>query len=232
MHKSFWDKTVYDLVVAGCGLFIFLTVIAMQIYPGGTFSDANTAGYSFWQNFFSELGFTVTHNGTPNPIGSALFFAALMLAGLGMGLFFTAFPRAFASERRAHLLARAGSAAGIASALCFIGVAFTPANLYLDWHKEFVVWAFRLFPLAVLLYTLAMARARYARPYLLVFIIFWLMLVGYILLLELGPDIKTFEGMLIQAAGQKVIVYASIISVVLQSLGARRQAAGSSVPGP
>jgi hypothetical protein len=50
---------------------------------------------------------------------------------------------------------------------------------------------------------------------------FFVLLVGYMLLLELGPGITTEAGVFIQAAGQKVIVYASIISIMIQAGGAR-----------
>ena len=53
-------------------------------------------------------------------------------------------------------------------------------------------------------------------------VIFLVFLIGYIFLLELGPDFKSFTGTVIQATGQKVIVYASILSVMIQSWGLRR----------
>jgi hypothetical protein len=112
---------------------------------------------------------------------------------------------------------------GVLSALCFIGVAFTPADLWLAPHKEFVMWAFRLFPAAVLCYTIAMFRVSYPRLYAYELIAFFVLLVAYMLLLEFGPDIKTYSGMVIQAVGQKIIVYASIISVMIQARGARQQ---------
>ena len=70
--------------------FIILTVIAMLIYPGGTQTDPSSEGYSFWRNFFSELGMTVTESGASNPIGAVLFFAALTGAGMALILFFVA----------------------------------------------------------------------------------------------------------------------------------------------
>jgi len=217
----FRSRRVFDLVLAGCGLFIILTMIAMFFYPGGTMVDDSTVGYSFSHNFFSELGFLNAH-GHPNPISAPLFIFALCLAGAGLGVFFLAFPRFFQSDRVARWLAASGSIVGILSAICFIGIAITPGDVNLDLHKDFVLWAFRLFPAAVLLYTVAMFRVEYPRRYAWVFIIFFILLVAYILLLEFGPDIKTYHGMVIQAVGQKIIVYASITSIMIQAFGARR----------
>lgn len=214
-------KLTFDLVLWGCGLFILLTVIAMFLYPGGTFSDSASPGYSFFENFFSDLGMSISHSGQPNTISRILFTFALTLVGFGLILFFIIFPRLFQHEKSAKTLSRIGSILGVASGICFIGVAFTPHDLYLDTHTDFVMWAFRLFPLAVLTYTLAMHRADYDRRAILTFGVFFVWLVAYLFLLEFGPGVETYAGMFIQAAGQKIIVYASILSVMLQSLVAR-----------
>jgi hypothetical protein len=66
-----------------------------------------------------------------------------------------------------------------------------------------------------------MRRSNYDRRAVLVFGIFFGLLVAYLLLLEFGPSLTTYAGMLIQATGQKIIVYASITSIMLQALIAR-----------
>jgi hypothetical membrane protein len=218
---TFWRKTVFDFVLWGCGLFILLTVLAMFLYPGGTFSDPASPGYSFFENFFSDLGMSVSHAGQANTSSRAIFTLALAMVGLGLIFFFLAFPQFFAAEKTTQILSKLGSGFGILSGISFIGVAFTPHNLYLDAHTEFVLWAFRLFPLAVLCYTFVMRRSNYDRRAVLVFGIFFGLLVAYLLLLEFGPSLTTYAGMLIQATGQKIIVYASITSIMLQALIAR-----------
>jgi len=217
------SNRIFDLVLIGCGLFVLLTIIAMFFYPGGTMVDASTVGYSFFHNFFSELGFLNAH-GHLNPVSVTLFIPALTLAGLGLGAFFLAFPRFFQGEQAARLLSNIGSLLGLLSAVCFIAIAFIPGDVNLDLHIEFVMWAFRLFPAAVLLYTVAMFRVGYPRRYAWVFVGFFILLVAYLLLLEFGPKIETYSGMVIQAVGQKIIVYASIFSIMAQADGARKQA--------
>jgi hypothetical protein len=46
------------------------------------------------------------------------------------------------------------------------------------------------------------------------------MLIGYYLLMTEGPSMASPEGLVIQVVGQKVIAYASILSILIQSLGA------------
>ena len=220
---KFWRKDIFTLVGIGCGLFVLLTVIAMFFYPGGTFTDFNTRGYSFFQNFFSELGMARTHTGGPKTVSLILFLISMFLSGSGMIAFFASFPQFFRNTRPNRILSLLGSALGIISGVCFIGVAAFPADVNLPLHTGLVMWAFRLFPAAVLCYVSVMFREKtYPRGYAWELVIFLGLLIGYILLLEFGPGIKSYQGMVIQAVGQKIIVYASIFSVMIQSWGADR----------
>jgi hypothetical protein len=152
-----------------------------------------------------------------------LFFTGLFAAGSGLVLFFLAFPQFFTGTTLARFASRLGSLFGVLAGLCFIGVAFTPADIYQRWHIMFVLWAFRLFPVAVFCYVLAIFfQPGYPRIYAYVWIGFGLLLVAYILLLERGPKPSTASGLVIQVTGQKIIGYASIFSVLIQALGAKR----------
>ena len=223
MKTKFWRKDVFNLIIAGCAAFVVLTVIAMFFYPGGTFTDPARRGYSFFENFFSELGFLRTPAGEPNTVSLVLFVTAMFLAGGGMALFFLALPKFYRRTRTGHILGMFGSIFGVLSAICFWGVAAFPADVNLAAHGDFVVWAFRLFPAAVLCYAIVYFLEKgVSYGYAWALVIFLVFLIGYIFLLELGPDFKSLPGTVIQATGQKVIVYASILSVMIQSWGLRR----------
>ncbi len=102
-------------------------------------------------------------------------------------------------------------------------MAFTPANLYLPAHRQFVLRAFQAFPIAVTFYVAAiLCQREYPRRYALVFAAFAALLTAYLFLLTRGPSSRTLDGLVIQATGQKVIVYASVVSILIQSLGALR----------
>jgi hypothetical protein len=221
MKPTFWRKDIFTLVMIGCGLFVVLTVIAMFFYPGGTYSDFDTRGYSFFQNFFSELGLLRTHSGGPKTVSLVLFVIAMILSGSGMMTFFAAFPQFFGKTRTSRTLSLIGSALGVISGICFIGVAAAPADVNKPLHIDLVMWAFRLFPAAVLCYIIVLFREKaYPRGYAWELVVFLVLLIGYILLLEYGPEIGSYGGMVVQAVGQKIIVYASIVSVMIQCWGA------------
>lgn len=219
-------KRLLQWVVAGCALFVLLTLLAMLTYPGGLavpMGGPAPRGYSFFRNFFSDLGRTVSPLGEPNTLSFALFVVALTGAGLSLGLFSLVMPSLCERPRAAWVLSRAGAFFGIVAGLSFVGVAWTPADLLLAAHKTFVQVAFLSLFVGVLGYLAALLLVRdYPRRYLAVFAAFALLLVGYLWLLFFGPALDSTQGLLIQATGQKVIVYAGIVSVGMQALGAQR----------
>ena len=201
--------------------FVLLTAMAMQFYPGGTNVDHLTFGYSFLHNFFSDLGLTVAHNGQRNTLSAALFVVALVSIGASLIAFSLTLPQLFRDTPGLHRLSLAGSTFGVISGLAYIGIACTPANLLLSWHMRFVQTAFRTFLVVVLCYGVATWRhSTYPRRYAIGWLSFAALLAAYVWLLIAGPSARTPEGLLIQAAGQKIIVYASIVCVWWQCRGA------------
>ena len=218
-------KGIFTFTFVGSGLFILITIAAMLVYPGGSFMDPGTQGYSFFNNFFSELGFLHTKSGAGNTPSAVLFTSALTIAGSGLVLFFLAFPGFFKETKKTRLLSALGSIAGVASGLFFMGIAWSPGDIALDRHVFFVIWAFRLFPVSVIFYAAAVFSSKsYPKVYGWVFVVFSMLLVGYILILEAGPNPRaSVPGQVIQVTGQKMIVYASIVSIMIQAAGALRQ---------
>jgi hypothetical membrane protein len=210
-------------IAVGCAMFVVFTLVAMLTYTGGTPSDHTAPGYSFTQNFLSNLGMLTAESGRPNWVSAALFFIALGAAGACLVIFFVFFPRFFQNTRLQRVLSLIGSILGVLAGISFIGIAFTPADIARPSHVFFVMWAFRLFPLAVLFYVPVLFMDKsYPKVYAWVFAIFCLMLIGYYLLLTNGPSFTSPGGLVIQVVGQKVISYASILSIGIQSLGAYR----------
>jgi len=225
LQSAFWRQGVFRLVAIGCILFVLLTAVAMLFYPGGTATDPTTHGYSFFTNFFSELGLTQTRTGQPNTVSATLFITALTAAGAALAVFFVAFAQFFVHSTAGKILSGLGAFFGVIAGICFIGVAFTPANLYLRAHGQFVLWAFTAFPIAALFYTAAILQERqYPKRFALAFGAFTILLILYLVLLFTGPSFGTAQGVLVQATGQKAIVYASIISILIEAVGARQVA--------
>jgi hypothetical protein len=216
-------RKLYLIIAIGCALFIVCTLIAMLTYSGGTYDDPTAGGYSFTRNFLSNLGMVTAISGQPNWVSAGLFFFSLAAAGSCLMIFFIIFSHFFRNSRLQSVLSLIGSALGVLAGISFVGIAFSPADISRPLHIQFVMWAFRLFPLAVLFYVPVMfLNKAYPKPYAWVFAVFCLMLIGYYLLLTNGPSYTSPEGLVIQVVGQKVIAYASILSIFIQSMGAYR----------
>ena len=210
-------------------MFVVLTLIAMLTYAGGTVDNHAARGYSFTHNFLSNLGMLTALSGEPNWVSAVLFFISLAAAGVCLMIFFTLFRRFFQASRLQKVLSLIGSILGVLAGISFIGIAFAPADIARPAHMQFVLWAFRLFPLAVLCYVPVMFMdKRYPKVYAWVFAVFCLMLIGYYLLITNGPSFDSPEGLVIQVVGQKVIAYMSILSIGIQSMGAYRYLGKSS----
>jgi hypothetical membrane protein len=216
VKTSFWRKGVFALVLYACAAFLVLTAAAMFVYPGGQGNNLAARGYSLSENFFSDLGRVEALNGRPNLAANLLFVAALTLAGLGMALFFLAFEQFFRRDLLTRLPAWLGSGLGVVAAAAFIGVACAPADVHPGWHTRCVSIAFRIFPLAVFCYVLAMLRSKYPPGYTAAFAAFLPLLIAYVFVREFG------SGLVLQVVSQKVIVYTSIVSVMIQAWGIRR----------
>jgi hypothetical protein len=217
------SRRFFLFIALGCGLFVVLTLIAMLTYAGGTMDNHAARGYSFVHNFLSNLGMLTALSGRPNWASAILFFFSMATAGVCLVIFFVLFLYLFQTSRIQTLLSLIGSAFGVLAGINFVGIAFAPADLARPAHIQFVMWAFRLFPLAVLFYVPVMFLDKhYPTAYAWVFALFCLLLIGYYLLLTNGPDINTSQGLVVQVVGQKVIAYASIVSIGVQSVGAYR----------
>ncbi len=216
-----WRSTVFLLAVIGCVQFIVLTTAAMFPYPGGTHSDNSTIGYSFWNNFFSDLGRTTAHSGDSNTPSMILFVIALSLGGVALLLFFVAIPHHFRQTSTISRLSTIGSIVGVVSALSYIGIASVPADVNQTLHRLFVDVAFSSFLLVAVCYSIAIFKNRnYPNRYAFVYLGFALILAVYLWLLFAGPDPDTSSGVRIQATGQKIVVYSAILCMFIQAYGA------------
>jgi len=132
--------------IIGAIQFIIIPIIAMFFYGGGTAWDPAAEGYTFWQNFFSDLGRTFAYNSVENAISSLLFNGSLGLFGVALVLLYSASFRLFSS-----LLGYLITITGIVSGIGMVIIATAPDNLLPDLHMQGVwMWAFALLGAVVL----------------------------------------------------------------------------------
>lgn len=101
------------------GVFVCAMALAMALYPGGSWTERDSAGFSFWRNFWCDLVRSQAINGAdnrPSQATSSVAFAALSLSLWGywrVATVYYAEPRRF----RLLLLGRAATVGLLATAL-------------------------------------------------------------------------------------------------------------------
>lgn len=202
--------------------FVVLTVSAMFFYAGGTWWDPGTSRYELTHNFLSDLGMTRTFSGHTNYISSVMF--TLALASLGIALVAFAWSwRGFAfAQGRARGAGHASALLGTLCGIAFTGVGLTPFDRLLDAHNIFVLTGFSLLPIYIGLLAFLMWRNELRGILVPATLVYFVFVVGYVLLIFFGPRLGTPHGHMVQVVGQKIIATASILHVlVLSSVVAR-----------
>jgi len=205
------------------GLFIVFNVFAMFFYPGSTYLNNLSSGYSFTQNFLSDLGRTLTFSRKVNFLSSQLFNMSLILAGGIFSMFYMYVRKVFNIENQ-RTLAFIGSFFGILGGLSLIGVGLTPADLYLEIHIVCATWLFRFFFVASLCYSIVIFKhTQFENKFAAGYLVFTLSILLYILVSELGPDPKISQFALVfQVVSQKIILLILMAAIYIQTLGLQK----------
>jgi hypothetical membrane protein len=216
-----WKGRMLAFCLACFAVYALFNPLAMLFYPGGTSIDPDAEGYSFLENFFSDLGMVRTYGGEPKALSLVLFASALVVMGIAYVLFFAIMPGYFVETRVEKVASRLGSVAGVLAGVSCLGIAATPWDLFLDAHVVFASGLSTSFLLAVVCYAVAIWKNRsYANAYAAVFAAYLVILAAYVCLMVLGPDPSTGEGLVVMAAGQKVAIYTGMLCWFVQFLGA------------
>ena len=208
----------------GIGLFLVFTTVAMIMYPGGTIHDASTVGYQFFYNFFSNLGEWTARNGEPNKISAYLFNSALMILALSYFIFYFQFLKILSKTLDNSILRISLISTIVVSMVSFVLVAvFSGEAETHELHVLFVKIAFRVLLLHAVLQVISMFKIKKINSSVKwVTLFFTLILVGFILVMDFGPNAwDGNQALFIQVTAQKVIVY-SILTYFFFQLNAAK----------
>lgn len=216
-------KDIFPLTVIGGIQFIILTAIAMITYKGGTRLDSTSEGYSFFSNFFSDLGRTISYSGEVNTVSAVIFFVALVGMGLSFLGYFLIIPEIFTETDEQVKYSKIASVIGKCSVVAFIGIAFAPADILPLIHDILVITGFTLVAIVSgISFILTAKDSRFTRKYTVVFLLLFFVILGYGGLALFIPTIITPTHLTIRATAQKIVIYTLIFSFLFQSYGAWR----------
>lgn len=187
--------------------FLIFPTIAMFFYGGGTPMDHSITGYTFWENFLSDLGRTVAYNGVKNTISSPLFNSSLALFGFSLILLYSSMFRLIPS-----LLGYLTSLTGIVSGIGMIIISLTPDNLYPDQHMLGVwLWGLALLG-AVLMIIIHEIQSNGNHRIFLPLSIF----IAIALVIHIYQGLQDIRGPIV-ATTQKIVVYSNCIWYLILS---------------
>jgi len=201
-------------------IFVLLNITAMFMYAGGNINDHNQEGYSFIRNFFSDLGRRYSFSGESNLISCLLFNSSLTIVGLTFMILFYKVRSIFSKNTTLILLA---TFFGVYSGFSYIGVGFTPADLYLEAHIFFAHWAFRALFAASILYSILIFQTEgFENRYAYAFIVFGFMVLFYVLYSEVVLDDPRINpaSLVKHVIAQKMVVFWILFAVYIYSVGA------------
>ncbi|MHA1488132.1 MAG: hypothetical protein ACTSRI_00340 [Promethearchaeota archaeon] len=224
MNLKNWRQWAYILNMIGCIQFIFFTFIGMLFYAGGTYIDPTIPGYSFFSNYFSDIGRTVAYSGEPNTVSFICFSIAFFMVGVLLIPSFLAFPHFFRESSIKKLISIFGTIIGIFTTFCLSGISFAPSDVNGSAHGWFVLAGFSSGFFVSLIYSLVIFLNKdYPRRYGLNFLFFTASLGVYLILLFFGPSSKSVEGLIINVTGQKFILYIFATCLFFHGWGAWKQ---------
>ncbi len=224
MNQKNWKYWAFIFNIFGCIQFIILTIVAMFYYEGGTYLDPFSQGYSFWYNYFSDLGRSIAHSGNPNMISFVLFTITLSLWGVSQIPFYIAFQSFFTKYKKMKIISIFGSFFGVFTGFFFIGIAFTPSDIFGLWHNLFVFFGFGSIFISISLFTIVLfLNESYPKSYATVLAISSVILLIYYLALFLVPINISSTVLLIYVTGQKILIYTLLICEIYQGYGALKQ---------
>ena len=173
---------------------MILTFILMLMFP---------EGYSFLDNYFSELGLSVIR-GYPTPLNWFLFATATTVAGALSIPFWLTIRTVFTETTLLKVIGYIGTLLGIAAGPCLAGVGIFAGDLYGLQHGLSTLFFFVLFSLAIGVYSVGILLTNeYENIY---------SLVGIIVAIICLTHIFVIGG----AAMQKLAVYSLVLYSAFQ----------------
>jgi len=216
-----WRLKIFILTMISSVLFISLCVIAMFFYSGGTEINPNTSGYSFFTNFFSDLGRTESPTGKTNIISQILFTMALIIINSTYIFFCSAMTFFFKEKRRDRLLSNLSRICGTFSGIFGIGITFLPINLFPEAHLFVTMIFSNSFLISLLPYIfLILYNHQYENRYSYVLIIYSIMLGIYLSLILIDFNWSSDVYLIVLATGQKITIFAGFFCCIILAFGA------------
>ncbi len=126
--------------------------LAIHHYPGGSFGDPTTEGFSFFYNAISDLGRFIATNGEPNTASRVLSIIAINIVSICSILYFSFIWIYFQDRKATKWLSLIGSVNGVACSICYILLSYAAADAVYPYHKNLLTIFPAFFFISVVFY--------------------------------------------------------------------------------
>ncbi|MFW9922670.1 MAG: hypothetical protein ACFFDW_05185 [Candidatus Thorarchaeota archaeon] len=214
---------IFTIIVAGTFLIFILLILGMFYYPGGSKFNFEQQGYSFSENYLSDLGRVYTFNAEYNLISRLLFALAITIGGIGLITFYLLMPKLLLYDLKVKKISLAGGIIGIISSLICISIAYIPMDINLTIHRTAVyMFGVICLPAHILLAIAIFYDKNYPNIYGWLFMCYSIFLTTYILLWIIFKFESPYTQEVTKIVGQKIILMLEATNVIIQSFGAQK----------
>ena len=154
MKKEF-SKPIFIFLISSSLLWILLMGLSIHYYPGGSFGDPTTEGFSFFYNAISDLGRFNATNGEPNTVSRVLSITAINIVSIATILYFGVIWKYFQDRKSTRWLSIIGSVSGVACSCCYIMLSYAAADTVFPFHKNLLTIFPTFFFITVVFYMIA-----------------------------------------------------------------------------
>ncbi len=215
LNKFFSSKQILTIMpIIALLLFVLMLAFSMSMYSGGTRADFNASGYTFSENYISDLGRYTSVNGKDNTNIMVIFILAFSILGSSFFLFFYHNYYFIKKKFQPGLnIFRLATFFALCATISIVGVGLTPSDINFDDHIMFAEWIFRFFFGASVLYAISYFKINSKTKFLgLGYLILSIATGFYILFSDFQLNKVLFsETLIADVLAQKFIVFSLIL---------------------
>lgn len=135
------NQTRSKIIIYGTLAVIIFFILAIIFYAGGYYNNPSAQGYTFFGNFFSDLGMLKADNGQANLKSQIFFVLAIFTASFVQMTIFASLKNRLTKTHRQSLISSAYKLALISS-IIFLGIAIFPADKFDTLHDWSMLLSF------------------------------------------------------------------------------------------
>jgi hypothetical protein len=218
MEALKWKLYSFFFIIISITQFFVLTFIAMIFYPGGTLINSNTIGYSFFSNFFSDLGRTKSLSGQSNLTSCIIYVITCCILSISMIPFSIAISYFFKGNSLAKKLGYSIMTFGALTGIFMTATILTPWDLFGTTHLTLgiIYTFFWILTILFIVISILVNESLFPKKYAFILIIYLIIAVINLLIVAILRYEPINEiSLIIQATLQKLSVYSALICFLI-----------------